>query len=646
VELRLHAHSGAVARKIGRDVFAKRRRLPAATPQPPAFFVGRTNELAIVVGALSAGERIVAELIGRDGAGKTTFIRQLLTDPVVASLDGVVLLEGSAGRDDILQHAFDAVYEGERRFMPIGVQRDQLMVEPRLLVVIDDFIGSPDDAAYLTAQLPSSSFIFTTTQAKLASLARAIELPPLNTDDAQALSLRTKGGTQTLDSANSLTAILSATPLEIVQSSSIPRDPQEAPVLGDALLDRLVSTVTATESVLLSALVVTGGGPLGPKMIGRLAGLPNAMPMLESLERRGIVDFDGERYRLRPAILERVPVVVTLPRLDGSLAIFEEWLRGTPTTSQVIGRAQAVNRLLAHAITENRSQEVLVIGPMLANALTLAGELDRARATLDIVLKAARTIPDRDFEAWALHQSGTLAFVLGDEVAGQTLLSQALEIRSRLNDEPALAATRHNLSMILGIRPTTGSTEDNEAAANKPNRLFVAILFAVCAGLAILFALKIFSRPPEQQVVRPVHHSAPKAHHEQQAAPAAVAPVGPVEQRAEPVAHPAPVAHPVHKAKPKPHHAPRSSAPPQIDAFYASPGTASVGEYAQLCFSIANASSATIDGIGSVPARGTHCVTIKPDHSATYTLTASNASASVRAFTTLSVTATMQVRPE
>jgi hypothetical protein len=650
VELRLHAHSGAVARKLGRETFARARRLPPAPFAPPAFFVGRAPELATVVSAIASGERTVFELTGRDGIGKTTFLRQLMKDPSLASLDGVLRLEGTTGRDDALQRAFTAAYEGERRFMPLGAQRDKLLAETRLLIAIDDFAGTPEDAAYLVESAPASTFIFVTAAPKLGSLAKPVALPALNTDDAQALWSHTVGDKQTLDSGKSLTAILSATPLEIVQAASVPHESQEPQATGDELLDKLVTTISATENVLLSALVVTGGGPLGPKMIGRLAGLPNAVPMLESLERRGLLDFDGERYRLRPSILERVPVPITLPRLDGSLAIFEEWLRGNLTESQVIGRAQAVNRLLTHAIAENRSQEVMVVGSMLANALVLAGEPDRARATLDIVLKAARTVPDRDVESWALHQSGTIAFVLGDEASAQALLSRALEIRSRLNDELATAATRHNLSMLLGVKAVGSNSEDAGSAAKKPNRLVIALIFALCAGLAALFALKIFSPPPEapQTFDHPARHAAPRAGHHEQNAPGAPGPA----ERAAPAAEnphpgrPAPAPHAAAKPKPKHHAAPRPAAPPAISAFYANPATAAAGEYAQLCFSISNATSASIDGIGGVPARGSHCITIKPERSETYTLTASNAAASARAFTTLSVTATTQVRPE
>lgn len=653
-ELRLHAHSGAVVRKLGRETYARTRRQPPVPVTPPGFFVGRAAELSTVVHPIAAGKRVLFELTGRDGIGKTTFLRQLMTDPALASLDGIVRAEGTMGRDDILQRAFDAAYEGERRFMPLGAQREQLLHDVRLLFLIDDFAGTEEDAAHLTAVAHASSFIFVTSAPRLSSVAQTLELHALNTDDAQALSAhtmadRTNAGAPP-GSETSLTAILSSTPLEIVQSAALAADSQSPPATGDQLQDQLVTTISATENVLLSALVVTGGGPLGPKMIGRLAGLPNAMPMLESLERRGVIDFDGERYRLRPSILERLPVVVTMPRLDGSLTIVEEWLRGQPTEAQIASRAQAVNRLLDRAIEDNRSKEVLVIGPLLADKLILCGQPDRARETLDIVLKAARTIPDRDLEGWSLHQSGTLAFAVGDDAAAQTLLSRSLETRSRLNDELATAATRHNLSLLLGVK-ANGSAEDTSPAAKKPNRLVIAAIFALCAGLAVLFAMQMFAPRPQapQTVARPVHHPAAQTARRRQSRPAVAPSEVPVAAGAPAVVEqPRAAQHVAVKPKPKRKHHPaaRPAAPPAIAAFYANPATSAAGEYAQLCFNIQNATSASIDGIGAIAARGAHCVTIKPERSETYTLTASNAASSVRAFTTLSVTATTQIRSE
>ena len=63
----------------------------------------------------------------------------------------------------------------------------------------------------------------------------------------------------------------------------------------------------------------------------------------------------------------------------------------------------------------------------------------------------------------------------------------------------------------------------------------------------------------------------------------------------------------------------------KIMLFYAAPAVASRGGPAQLCYSVANATNVKIDqGVEPIEPSLSHCVPIKPAHSTTYTLTASD----------------------
>jgi hypothetical protein len=67
---------------------------------------------------------------------------------------------------------------------------------------------------------------------------------------------------------------------------------------------------------------------------------------------------------------------------------------------------------------------------------------------------------------------------------------------------------------------------------------------------------------------------------------------------------------------------------PVINRFEAVPGTIQGGESSYLSWSVSNATSVTIDGIGNVGSTGTRCVS--PPETTTYTLTAENGGGSVR----------------
>ena len=61
---------------------------------------------------------------------------------------------------------------------------------------------------------------------------------------------------------------------------------------------------------------------------------------------------------------------------------------------------------------------------------------------------AARRTGDRDGEAWALHQSGTRAFALGDRAGAIASLKAALSIRRELGDDRGSRVTQHNLKLV------------------------------------------------------------------------------------------------------------------------------------------------------------------------------------------------------
>jgi tetratricopeptide (TPR) repeat protein len=656
----LLARSGAAARRLPREPTSHRRADTGTLPPRPRIFVNRTGTLSDLSSRLADPYPVVLQLTGRSGIGRTTLVRQFLGDPSVTKLDGAIFFGASDGPNDMLQEMFETTYETDKPFAPMGASRAKLLSVPKLLVVVDDFDGDALTVDRLTSNAQNCSFIFVTDSARLEGMDDTIRLADLEPADAAKLFAAAQAASSRTFSVPSQPDFHGASPLDIVRMAGVTDQSEE--IDGATAQRIMLASLSAPDRLVLAPFVVTKGGPLDAAVAGELAGLPSPTPILESLEARGLMDFDGSRYRLRSELIDLVQVPITSQRIINALNVFDEKLAGTLTVRELAAFAAAANNALEAAVKDQRYEAAIETGRTLAGALILAARFDRARDTLELVLDAARKLRDREIEAWALHQIGTVAYVTGDEAA-QTSLSRALELRERMDDRPGAAVTRQNLALLLGVTtPLPASAEENN-----PRIRLGPVLLGVAAGIAALVGAALFLfRPFATPAPRaPAHAHHLKMHAKPLAsAPQAVAPnQGPVlnsdaqtpapvreapEEKATaksvsvlPPAKPSPSAKAAHKAA-----APRHViAPVGIDSFAASPATIAVGEYAQLCFEIRNANSAHIEGLGPVVARGAHCLTIHPAHTATYTLVANSGPQSTRAYTTLSVTATA-AKPE
>jgi hypothetical protein len=67
---------------------------------------------------------------------------------------------------------------------------------------------------------------------------------------------------------------------------------------------------------------------------------------------------------------------------------------------------------------------------------------------IDWAAQAAEASGDRDLEAWALHERGTRAGLLGDTPTAAAHLTRALRLREALRDRAGAAASEHNLAFF------------------------------------------------------------------------------------------------------------------------------------------------------------------------------------------------------
>jgi hypothetical protein len=95
-----------------------------------------------------------------------------------------------------------------------------------------------------------------------------------------------------------------------------------------------------------------------------------------------------------------------------------------------------------------RFDEALRLAKSLSKALALAKRWLALIRSLRAALHAAEQVDDREAQAWALHELGTLHLAGRRTAEADRLLSRAREIRERLGDQQALAATERNLGVL------------------------------------------------------------------------------------------------------------------------------------------------------------------------------------------------------
>jgi tetratricopeptide (TPR) repeat protein len=478
------------------------------------FFVGRATELAELVRLLSAGRRAIVEVVGRDGIGKSTLVQEVVADPAAAAFDGVVVLRGASGHDDQLQAVLEAAYLFDQPYVPLGRERDRLLAGLRMLVVVEDFTGGVDEARRLAGALPNSSLIFTSERVRLPKFAATIELSGLEPRDAVKLFSYVTGELADEDHVQSaLAPNLSPTPLDLKLAAAAAGSPPSPEVVSSGAQQyvwQITGDRASLEMRVLAVFVAFGGGPLDAAFARDMIGFPPE-PIFSGLERRGILDCDGERYSLRPWVLEIVAAHPALPRVDSALVTFGEWLETFPTSPRIVACGEASLSLLRNSWYTTQLPDVVRVGRLLGDAMLFAGRPNLAVETYQTVADAASLNKDRASEAWALHQMGTVYFALGDDDRATASFHRSLELREKTNNQMSIAVTRHNLSLVLGVR-STGNPRPavNAAPAASGGRVGWAV---AAVAIFIIGTLAFVFNPLARKPAMLHHVSSPKLHH-------------------------------------------------------------------------------------------------------------------------------------
>ena len=204
---------------------------------------------------------------------------------------------------------------------------------------------------------------------------------------------------------------------------------------------------------MLIALAAVRGASLSTERLATLAEVDPIEPVLTSLQRRGLLRQDEQR--------SSVAGLARINRRLGELNDLSGWAekaahlfiglaRGNLSPEDVLDDLGAIFSILAWADENQRWHEALELVKMAETGLALARRFDAWGNALEQALRASRKLKDRDAEAWALHQLGTRAALLGDRVTAERDLTSAARLRTLLNQRTAANMSRQNLSLAAG----------------------------------------------------------------------------------------------------------------------------------------------------------------------------------------------------
>src|SRR5215211_6231281 len=472
-------------------------------PRPFSGLLDRREEVSSAVAVLEGASPV--EFHGPPGVGKTALLHYLAHykfAPVFSA--GIIFFSAIRRRpvDDLLLDLFDAFYERDPTHIPTSVQVRHALREEQALVVLDDVDLEKEEVEALMDAAPASVFLSASTERRLCSGGRTIALRGLPSEDALALIERELGrplADEDRTTVQELYTALEGYPLRLLQLSALVRDDgislaevterlqPHAGSVGEALTAQVLATRSEDEQRVLAALAVPMGASVGEEHLNELAGVADARPALESLQRRKLVQAHSPRYSLRGSLDETLREEWDLtPWNEQALvhfAISAEEQRHDP--ERVLEEADAILGVVQGAAQNGRWEGVLRLGRATEGQLAVRGHWGAWAQTLEWELEAARQLEDRAAEAWSLHQSGTRALCLEDTPTARRDLSEALRLRESLGDREGAAVTRHNLNLLGGFSGNDGP-QSNGSGGGAGSPAWWPLLVGAIVVVAIL----------------------------------------------------------------------------------------------------------------------------------------------------------------
>lgn len=489
---------------------------PRSTPvslRPRSFanFLSRKAEVAAAIATLKSA--LPVEFYGEEGLGKTVLLRYLahLPEAVEGFTDGIVYL--SAHRQvplDLLQSLFKAFYESDKPVVRTEVEIRHDLQGRNVLVLLDDVELAREELEQLIDIVPSLTFLIAGSERHLWGEGKTVSLQGFPLNDALLLVERELGRSLTaaeLPLANELCEILKGHPLRILQAVATVHERRslvelvqqlKAIASPEALTVKLSASLPEPERRTLAALVVLGGTPVHIGHLSSLTALPNIQPVLKTLLQRGLVQVDGLRCSLSHNLVEPFQQMWDLaPWTQRVLTHFTSWAEGhMQAPGSLVEESGALLQVLDSATKAGSWHDVLHLSRLIEGALMLQDRWGIWEQVLQLSLQAARSLQDPFAEAWALHQLGSRALCLEDPFLAYTLLTQALQLREVIGDQPGLAVTRHNLNFLLVVPPAHQQGEQPLPPPTVPLPLKAFLVGVIPLTVGVIAAFVGWFSPP------------------------------------------------------------------------------------------------------------------------------------------------------
>ena len=488
---------------------------------PRAFtgLVGRQTVIESAIAALQSKQTV--EIYGQAGMGKSVLLRYLAHSSQITTshLDGIVDLSSVGSVGDRLQTLFNTLYLSRPEIKLSDSNLRQALRSLQVLLLVDDDVLTAAELQQLTAALPDSTFLIASRDRRLWGEGRSIGLDGLSLPDSVVLIERELGRSRSRSAEDLLISpqpdqtktievlwnLLEGNPQRLLQVAALAREEKisleavlsqiQPDELEQSLTRLILASLPKPQRWIMAVLVAMGGTGLLPEQIAAITGPPNPLPSLQALMQRHLLQIEGPHYCLASSLVEILQRVSnSTPWMEKVLAYLLPWAethQRSPDT--LLAQKALMLHTLEWAVSQARWAETLRLVRSLEGSLALGKQWDAWRRVLNWGLQAAWAREDSISEAWGLHQLGTLALCQEEPTTAYDALTEAISLRSLLNDEVGERLSRHNLERLRDMTlPLTGG-ERSKLVANPVGVYltlgligFLVFLVSALVGVAIV----------------------------------------------------------------------------------------------------------------------------------------------------------------
>ena len=466
---------------------------PAARlPLPFTELVDRESELEL----LRAPPPRVIELSARPGFGKTSLLRFLAGQPQPEHYpDGVVYLgpDSLGGPADLIEALAAELVAGDPTWRPDDPELWKLLESQRALLLLDEPPLTAVALDQLRARVPRCTVVVASNEPSGGST-QSVELTGLPTEPGVRLLELQLGRSTTgaeRDAAVRICNAFAGHPLALVQTAGLAREGASlsdlAAELGSSPHERLgellIDSLSEHEERVLAALAAFDGATLSIERLAELTGVDPVGPVLDSLERRGLLRRDEKPDRVAglAQVNEKLQQISDVTGwAEKAVRLFTGIAGGSLSPEEALDDLGAVFSLLNWANESQRWQEALELVKVAETGLALARRFDAWGHALDQALQAGDQLEDTRAQAWALDRLGNRAALLGDRTAAKDYLQRAASLHASLGESAAAAMTGRNLDLVRprGLR----ALRESFAAMPAGVRVLAAAVAVVAVG--------------------------------------------------------------------------------------------------------------------------------------------------------------------